>query len=242
MSQFPRIQRLGEQAILLEFEPQISPDVLQKVLACKKYFEKELVKEEVEITNTYNSLLVTYKSTIEDAYDKVLGLVKSLEEANIEYKTENRLFHLPVCYDGIFAPDLDEISEAKNLSKKEIIRLHSSAEYLVYFIGFLPGFLYLGGLPESLYFSRKRHPRLEVKKGAVGIGEKQTGIYPQTSPGGWNIIGNCPVPLFNPASNPPCEIKPGDRIKFYPVSLAEYREFEEQVQKDIFQFKIEQDG
>lgn len=225
----------------MEFKPYILPENLNKVLGIKKYLEEKLVKDKVYITNTYNSLLITYPVTIEDAYGKVFSLKEELLRANISLKSEGRLFHLPVCYDEDFALDLEEISVAKNLSKKEIISLHSSMEYLVYFTGFLPGFLYLGGLPNALHFSRRKHPRSQVQKGAVGIGEKQTGIYPQKSPGGWNIIGNSPVPLFDPYEDPPCQISPGDRIRFYPVSLEEHEKIKEEVERGKFSFKVGDD-
>ncbi len=242
MQEYPKIKRLGERAILLEFEPEISSEILKKVLSVKKYIQEKSLKQDIEVTNTFNSLLVSYPQSIEDAYGEIFRLFEEFSGAKISFKYERRLFHIPVCYDEIFAFDLEEISRAKKLSKEEIIGLHSSVDYLVYFTGFLPGFLYLGGLPETLHFSRKIHPRQSVPKGAVGIGEKQTGIYPQASPGGWNIIGNSPVPLFDPTANPPCEIRSGDMIRFYPVSVEEHEKIKEEVERGKFSFKIEENG
>lgn len=108
------------------------------------------------------------------------------------------------------------------MSTKELIEMHTKQPYLVYGIGFLPGFMYLGGLPEALETPRKSTPRLAVPKGSVGLAGKQTGIYPQDSPGGWNIIGNCPIPIFNINKEPPCFINVGDRVQFYPITKAEY--------------------
>lgn len=242
MNKFPKIKRMGERAILLEFDSEISPVTLKKVLGVKKILQEKALKEEVEISNTYNSLLIICISSIEDVYGDFFDPVEDISTANISFKSESRLFHIPVCYDETFALDLDEIAASKNLSKKQIIELHSSEDFLVYFTGFLPGFLYLGGLPEALHFSRRKNPRPKVEKGAVGIGEKQTGIYPQSSPGGWNIIGNSPVPLFDPSTNPPCEIRAGDRIRFYPVSLEEHGKIAQQVEKGDFSFKMEKYG
>lgn len=231
---------MGERAILLQFEPEISEKVLKKVLVYQKTLQKKLLKEGVEVINTYNSLLVCYPYDIENTYDGFLQLKVELERAKIQDNFKSHLFHIPVCYDKKFGVDLQEISQAKELQKREIIHLHSTALYTVYFTGFLPGFLYLGGLPEKLCFSRREHPRIEVPKGAVGIGEKQTGIYPQKSPGGWNIIGNSPVPLFDPFSDPPCEIRAGDKIRFYEVSLEEHQEILERVEKGEFKFRKEE--
>ncbi len=239
MKDFPKIKRMGEQGILLEFEPNIAPLTLEKVLDLKRYLKDNLFKSKVEITNTYNSLLISCDTGIEDAYGEILSLVEGFELANIRFKSENRLFSIPVCYDDIFSLDLDEISVAKNLSRREIIELHTSPDYLVYFTGFLPGFLYLGGLHKSLHFSRKKHPRGKVEKGAVGIGEKQTGIYPQPSPGGWNIIGNSPVPLFDSRTNPPCEIRAGDKIRFYEVDIKKHTEISRQIENGDFILKSE---
>ena len=129
---------------------------------------------------------------------------------------------IPVCYDTDFGIYLDEISKEKGLTKSEIIKLHSQSIYTVFFIGFLPGFLYLGGLSETLYIPRKSQPRLHVDKGSVGIGGVQTGIYPNNSPGGWNIIGKTPINLFDPKAQNPCFAQCGDQIQFYSINKAEF--------------------
>jgi inhibitor of KinA len=239
MSDFPKIKRMGERAVLVEFEPEISPETLEKVLKLKKFLQEKLIKQKVEVTSAYNSLIINYLLRIEDVYNEVCGLLEEFSGANIDEIIESELFHVPVCYDDVFGLDLGEISKAKNLSEKEIIRLHSSVDYLVYFTGFLPGFLYLGGLPQKLHFSRRSHPRKKVRKGAVGIGEKQTGIYPQTSPGGWNIIGNSPVKLFDPGADKPCKISAGDRLRFYQVDLEEHQRILELVKRGEFSIKSE---
>ncbi|WZL89218.1 5-oxoprolinase subunit PxpB [Salinimicrobium sp. 3283s] len=239
MEVFPKIKRMGEGAILVEFEPEISPETLAKVLNLKKFLQEKLVKQNVEIKSTYSSLLIIYVYVIENAYNEVYSLLGEFSGANIDEIIESKLFHIPVCYSDVFALDLDEISRVKKLSKEEIIRLHSSVDYLVYFTGFLPGFLYLGGLPEVLHFSRRDHPRIQVQKGAVGIGEKQTGIYPKSSPGGWNIIGNSPVKLFDLAADKPCPISAGDRLRFYQVDLEEHQRISELVERGDFRIKSE---
>ena len=242
MSDFPKIMRLGERAILIQFEPEISENVFRKTLAAEKFLQKNILKSKVDITATYNSLLISYQAAIEDTYNEVLALKEEFAAANIHDNLNSRLFYLPVCYEEEFGLDLEVISRAKELKKEEIISLHAAPEYLVYFTGFLPGFLYLGGLDKKLHFPRLKQPRQEVQKGAVGIGENQTGIYPQKSPGGWNIIGNSPVPLFDAFANPPCEIKAGDKIRFYEVSLEEHREIAAQVKKRQFVFRKEENA
>ena len=237
--EFPKIMPMGERAILLEFEPEISEIVLQKVLSVREELENYLLEENVEVTNTYNSLLISYMFTIEDVYTEVSDLRKLLDRTKIVKNRESRIFYLPVCYDPEFGLDLELISAEKNLQVSEIIELHTLPIYTVYFIGFLPGFLYLGGLDERLQISRKNEPRLKVEKGAVGIGEKQTGIYPKMSPGGWQIIGNCPVPVFDKNHFPPCEISAGDKLKFYAISKEEFEAISEEVSAGNFMIKNE---
>src|SRR5690606_22673794 len=151
----------------------------------------------------------------------------------------SNLWKIPVSYDAVFGIDLEAICLEKRISKNELIKRHSQAIYTVYFIGFLPGFLYLGGLDEVLHIARKSTPRLKIEKGAVAIGGHQTGVYPTESPGGWNIIGNSPIEFFNPKSNPPCFAEAGDKISFYPISLKEYRDIKTLSEAGVYQLESE---
>lgn len=219
---FPLVKVMGEKAILVEFRPEIAEEELGKLLFYKKLLQKKYIEQKVEVTNTYASLLIFYSNDIEDVYSEVSAVKELLNIANIDKKADSQLFHIPVCYDREFGVDLDLIAFEKKLSVEEIITLHSTPVYTVYFIGFLPGFLYMGGLDEKLKISRKNAPRSRVEKGAVGIGENQTGIYPRSSPGGWQIIGNSPIEIFDKNHVPPCVISAGDKVRFYSVSRQEY--------------------
>ncbi|WP_370174240.1 5-oxoprolinase subunit PxpB [Leeuwenhoekiella palythoae] len=231
----PSINRLGEQAILLQWDFKISPENLKFLLSVKKYIAQNIVKQRVEITNAYNSLLINYISSIESVYSDFERL-KTLDFQSIPVEAvASRLYHVPVCYDAEFGLDLKLLAKEKSLSIDEIIQLHTAPQYTLYFIGFLPGFLYLGGMDERLKMPRKSEPRASVLKGAVGIAEDQTGIYPNSSPAGWQIIGNCPLALFDPKSDPPCPFAPGDRIQFYSVSKAKYDEIQQKVQAGTYQ-------
>ena len=239
MNEFPAIKQMGEKSFLIDFQPVIEENLLFDLLNLKEKIQKNNIEASVEVINAFNSLLVIYDSPIEDVYGEKMKLKSCIGKAKIQEKRKTQLFHIPVSYDDKFGLDLQYISQAKSLSINEIISLHTAPFYTVFFIGFLPGFLYLGGLDKRLQISRRNKPRLEVPKGAVGIGENQTGIYPQTSPGGWQIIGNSPVPLFNPQQDPPCEISAGDKLKFYPVSLEEHKIISEEVKTGTFSFKKE---
>ena len=125
-----------------------------------------------------------------------------------------RLVEIPVTYGGEFGPDLHVVAAHSGLSAAEVVRRHSTAEYLVYFLGFQPGFAYLGGLDPQLATPRRSEPRLAVPAGSVAIGGAQTAIYPATSPGGWQLIGHTDLHLFDPAANPPSLLQAGDRVRF----------------------------
>lgn len=235
--EFPKINQLGERAILIEFESEINENTLKKLLFIKKKIQNKYSKEKVEVINTYNSILINYPLTINNFYDRFLMLKQVVSEAETTIKFKSRLFHIPVCYESKFGFDLEIISAEKNLTFGEIIKLHTAPVYTVYFIGFLPGFLYLGGLDKRLHFSRKNQPRLRIEKGAVGIGGSQTGIYPKSSPGGWQIIGNSPIQLFDKNNRPPCEISSGDKVKFYPISEKEHLKIQKQTELGNFRLK-----
>ena len=235
LTKYPAVEPMGERAILIEFEPKISEKCLEKVIFYKSLLEEKYPKEKVEVINTYSSLLIFYANDIEDIYSEVLAIKRVINQANIAKKYQWQLYHVPICYDPEFGIDLEVISKEKNLSFKEIIALHSAPVYTVYFIGFLPGFLYLGGLDKSLHISRRKTPRLSVPKGAVGIGENQTGIYPKSSPGGWQIIGNSPLNFFDRNMDPPTKMLAGDKVKFYPVSRQEYDWILEEVRTGKFE-------
>ena len=239
MEQFPKISPLGDRGILIKFGHEISETLLQKVLFYKSLLENSEFKQKVEVINTYNSLLISYVLTIEDVYGEVLRLKQLIDKANIPKNKNYRIFTLPVCYNEEFGLDLQYISEQNKLQIDEIIRLHTAPVYQIYFIGFLPGFLYLGGLDKKLQISRKDSPRKLVEKGSVGIGENQTGIYPKNSPGGWQILGKCPVELFDKNLTEPSPFSAGDKIKFESVTKEEFFEIEKQIKNGSYKLKFE---
>jgi len=138
-----------------------------------------------------------------------------------------RLTEIPVCYDAEFGIDLDRVAEQTKLSEREIVDLHSTCEYRVACIGFVPGFTFLAGLPRNLATPRRDVPRKEIPAGSVGIGGAQTGIYPLRSPGGWNLIGRTPLKLFDPAKDPPTLLCPGDRVRFRAITREGFAAFAE---------------
>ncbi|WCO00418.1 5-oxoprolinase subunit PxpB [Psychroserpens ponticola] len=231
--------RFSERSILVQWPHRISKNILNDVLIFKNHLLKSNIKQVLQVNNAYNSILVIYKCTIDVVYDEVFAL-KALYFSRANAKNHVfRLWRIPVCYDDKFGIDLDEMSIEMKLSKSEIIKRHSEVFYTVFFIGFLPGFLYLGGLDKQLFFPRKKSPRLQIEKGAVAIGNQQTGIYPNVSPAGWNIIGNSPLEFFNNEPNLPCFAKAGDTIQFIPVSIEVHNEILKAVQNGTYSIESE---
>ena len=150
---------------------------------------------------------------------RLLGNISMAAEHKADLATA---LSIPVCYDSPYAPDLTTVADYHNLTPEEVVRMHSSADYYVFMLGFAPGFPYLDGMPEQLATPRKSTPAFHIAAGSVGIAGSQTGIYPLASPGGWHIIGRSPMPLFNWSSEEPAAIKPGTFIHFYPISGEEF--------------------
>ena len=225
----------GRSAILVEWPANISQDIIQDIISFERH-----IKEIDSILDTiiaYNSLLIRYQNPIVDQELTIRQLKNKYTALSYLIKQDQFLWEIPVCYDASFGLDLEEIANKKKCSVADIVRLHTETDYLVYFIGFQPGFLYLGGLHQNLHVPRKSNPRVRVDKGSVGIGGAQTGIYPQNSSGGWNIIGKSPLNFFNMKASNPCFAKPGDRIQFVAVDLHTFYQIEIEVANQKFKIK-----
>lgn len=219
----------GKHAVLIEWPARIDINILQNIILFKNKILNSNIKVIVDIINTYNSLTIVYIPTIKNIYSEILTL-KSIYSKNLKpIKVVNYHWRIPVCYDLQFGLDLEAISIANKISIDEIIETHSNTIYTVFFVGFLPGFLYLGGLHKKLHFDRKSNPRLTIERGSVGIGGSQTGIYPIQSAGGWNIIGKSPISFFDIQKEKPCFAKSGDTISFIPINIKEFVQIENQI-------------
>lgn len=240
MNQFTlNYKPLGTYALLIEWPNKIDPSILEEIIALQATIESELADVIMETVNAYNSLTVIFKEEA-ISMSALREKVAQIHGTGIAKKEKkNKTWKIPVCYDEEFGIDLKEIANTKKCSVKDIIDMHTSPRYLVYFTGFLPGFLYLGGLPATLVIPRKSSPRLQIIKGAVAIGGQQTGIYPTESPGGWNIIGNSPLEFFDPTQNPPCFSSAGDYLKFYPINKVVHQKIKEEVEAGVFEIDSE---
>jgi len=219
---------MGDRGLLLEFGDEISAEVNEKVRKMALAIRGETLEGIIEVIPTYRSLLVLYNPLIiplEDLKRRLKHLEEGLKEISFPDPTLTRI---PVLYDETFGPDLRKVAEYLHITPEEVIRLHCSKPYFIYMIGFMPGFPYMGELPDALIAPRLKTPRLSVPAGSVAIAQKQTGIYPVESPGGWQILGRTPVKLFNPEKEPPALLRMGDLVQFYPISEKEFHEWNPQ--------------
>jgi KipI family sensor histidine kinase inhibitor len=213
---------MGDHGLLLELGDEISREVNEKVRRMALAIQGEAIEGIIETVPTYRSLLIIYNPTIlpiEDLKKRLELIEEGLQQTPLP---EPKLTHIPVVYGGIYGPDLEGVAKYLQISPEEVIRLHCSQPYLIYMIGFMPGFPYMGELPQALVIPRLKTPRLIVPKGSVAIAQRQTGIYSMESPGGWQILGRTPVEMFDPEKNPPALLQMGDYVQFYPMTEKEF--------------------
>ena len=216
---------MGDRGLLLEFGDEISREINEKVRRMALVIQAEAMEGIVEVVPTYRSLLIIYNPIllpIEDLRRRLKRIEEGLQETPLP---QPKLTRIPVVYGGIYGPDLEEVAQYHQISPEKVIQLHCSKPYLIYMIGFMPGYPYMGELPEELVTPRLKTPRLVVPKGSVAIAQRQTGIYSMESPGGWQILGRTPVELFNPEKDPPALLQMGDFVQFYPISEKEFEEW-----------------
>jgi inhibitor of KinA len=183
-----------------------------------------------EVVPSYETVTIYFKRDLKSANELIEKIqMKWHAKPESQLKIMKRQIHIPVCYKEAFGEDLSKVLDYTGLTIEEVISLHTSPNYTVFAIGFLPGFPYLGGLPPELAVPRRSKPRLQVPKGAVGIGGTQTGIYPIESPGGWNLIGRTPLDLYDPNRAQPFLIQAGDRLTFEPISSEQFYEIKERI-------------
>jgi len=234
----PQISRFGEKGILLTWMNHINDDIYQSVLAYQHWIEQEH-QDLIQETNIgYQSVLIVLNNEIDAS--RLSSIIENMSISHLKsVETINYLYTIPVCYHTSFGLDISPLAANKNLKIQEVIDLHTDPIYKVYFTGFLPGFLYLGGLNKELHAPRLSKPRIEIPKGSVGIGGEQTGIYPQNSPGGWQIIGKTPLILFDKNKTQPTLCRSGDRIQFKSISVEAYASIESEVKSGAYQIRKE---
>lgn len=234
----PVIMPAGDQALKVVFENKIDQEINVKVNRLDELIlQKKVtgVKETIPAFRTLTVLFDGMKTDFKKLSEDLTPMLSDLEQTR---RNKKRIIEIPVCYDEQFGIDLKDVSEHSGLSVQEVIQLHSERDYLIYMMGFLPGFAYLGGMDLQLSMPRLEAPRSKINAGAVGIAGNQTGIYPMESPGGWRIIGATPVRLFDAGRASPFLYEAGDHIRFKAISFEEYNNISELADKNAYQCKV----
>ena len=225
----------GANAILLKWHRPLDQELFCEILACKMKIESMYGERVQDLVLGYDSITIFVKPEYLPERMHWIDSILKWKLGSIQPGRSVLQWEVPVCYDLRFGIDLIEMSAKIGLSTDEIIQIHQSTVYQVYFIGFLPGFLYLGGLDGRIAFPRREEPRMTIAKGSVAIGGSQTGIYPNASPAGWNVIGHTPLNMFDIASEKPVWASSGDLISFKSVSVDEHGEIAREVERGVYQ-------
>jgi inhibitor of KinA len=227
---------LGDSALIVRVREQFEDapeETLNEVLRVFQRLQRAAIPGVIELAPAYTGVAVFFdpttigkaSGTADNVFDWLASRVRAVVAGRGDRRKvrfPSRKVEIPVCYDPEFAPDIDDVARHTQLSAIEIVDHHSTGEYRVACIGFVPGFTFLAGLPKKLATPRRDVPRKEIPPGSVGIGGAQTGIYPLRSPGGWNLIGRTPLKLFDPSKNPPTLLQPGDRVRFRAITREEF--------------------
>lgn len=232
------IKTAGDSAVLLTFEQVISPDINHQMKSLLFLLKEQPISGITDTIPAFASLLISYDPRV-ITFSALRKRLLALQELDISLsKTDKRIFEIPVCYGGDYGPDLPFVAQNAGLSEEEVIAIHSGQDYLIYMLGFLPGFPYLGGLDDRIHTPRLDNPRLAITAGSIGIGGSQTGIYPLESPGGWQLIGRTPVKTYQPNRQVPILFEAGDYIRFKAVDENDYLSILDAVEAGNYQVPL----
>ena len=226
-----RYLHAGETGLVVELGNEISPEINNKIKQLVDFLDRRNDTGIIEILPTYRSLLISY-NPLEISFGKlkeIIELAFKNSETNESKSFFREIVEIPVLYGGELGPDLDFVANYNQLSSEEVVKIHSNEEYLIYMIGFTPGFPYVGGMSEKIATPRLQTPRTKIPAGSVGIAASQTGIYPVESPGGWQLIGRTPLRLFDYRKENPFLLDAGHYLSFKPIDQNEFKKISNEV-------------
>ena len=237
-----KILTAGDSALLIEFEQKIAPEINAQITAFVHLLKEQHIEGVTDLIPAFASLLINYDPRVIGYKDLKTRIEELLKIEVSEEAGDARVFEIPVCYGGEYGPDIANIAENAGISEQEVIDIHCSKDYLIYMLGFLPGFVYLGGLDERIHTPRLANPRISIPAGSVGIAASQTGIYPLNSPGGWQLLGMTPVKTYDPERETPILVEAGDYIRFVPVTEEEFLKIKKQVDDGTYEYVVHRKG
>ena len=230
----------GDRALVVELGDSVRPEINRQVHDLLRAVEERALAGVVDLVPTYRSLLVEFDPTTSSVDQLKDGLAEAYAAMDQLGSGEVRVVHIPTLYGGELGPDLPFVAEHAGLTAERVVDIHAGTDYLVYMIGFTPGFPYLGGMSDEVATPRLDTPRAQIPGGSVGIADNQTGVYPVASPGGWRLIGRTPLELFRADREPPALVTAGDHVRFVPLAdEAEYAGVLEQVESGEYQPTVE---
>lgn len=232
----------GDCSLVMEFGNSISPKINANIRNMVKKIDESSIKGITEVIPTYRSIQIIY-DPMKATYKELIGRLREIESSIDNGDVSSiRIVEIPTVYGGDYGPDIEFIAKHNKLTIDEVIQIHTSRDYLVYMLGFTPGFGYLGGMDERIATPRLQVPRTKISGGSVGIAGSQTGIYPIDSPGGWQLLGRTPIKLYDPLFTPPVLLNAGDYIRFIPITQEEFFKIEEKVNRNEYKVNIIVDG
>ncbi|MBB5172642.1 5-oxoprolinase subunit PxpB [Texcoconibacillus texcoconensis] len=229
------ITPLGDTGLRIHFGEKISPQINQLIRRFAILLEQQELPGVIEWIPTYTAISISYNPYIVSYHDLKATLIEMKDKQTDATLPPARIIHMPTCYGGDYGPDLAEVAKRNGLREEEVISIHTASDYLTYMMGFTPGFPYLGGMSQKIATPRLAEPRAHVPKGSVGIAGSQTGVYPMSTPGGWQLIGRTPLKLYDPYRENPILLQAGDYLKFIAISKHEYQNIERQVQDGTYE-------
>jgi len=229
------VKVINEQSLLLYFKEEISEVNYQEVDLTTQHILSKNIPDIRDVIPSYRAIMINFNNDSIDYKQLIEKLeLDKLKVSKDDTYSKKNVIHIPVLYNLEMGPDLEEVASYNNLTIEEVVQIHTTNEYLVYMLGFMPGFPFLGGLDERIHTPRRSEPRVKINAGSVGIANNQTGLYPSDSPGGWQIIGRTPLKVFDQYSEPMTLYEAGDYIKFYSIDETTYNQIESEINDGRF--------